>query len=299
MIGSYWLGVAAAVSAGTAFNVAVLIQKLAIMKIPHDAGLMRRLIRNPLWLAGFALQFFVGVPLNMLAQAMIGPAILPGLMAIGLIALAIGAARLAGEKLKPGEVVGIALVMAAVTLFGLSRMSVELGAIDLYDPGFILRLGCFTAFVAALSLICHIAQKANRRYMGILRILNAGLLFSQTNLWLGILMALMARLGSGKLAAADLLYIAIASGIVLAGSLLGISETQHALSCGNVSRLIPIQYFPSQVLPLAAYFIVFSLRPEATSSLLLALAGILFVISGAFLLARRQVMNQEVQTNEV
>lgn len=298
MLGSYWAGVAAALAAGTAFNIGVLVQKLAIMKMPHDGSLMRRVIRNPLWLAGFALQFLVGVPLNVLAQAMIGPAMLPGLMAIGLIPLAIGAARLAGEKLNAGEVAGIALVMAAVTSFGLSRMSIDVRSIDLYDTAFILRLGLFTASVAALSSACHALQKANRRMRGILRILNAGLLFSQSNLWLGILMALPARWSSGRFSAADLLYAATATGIVLAGSILGISETQHALSCGNVSRLVPIQYFPSQVLPIAAYFLVFLLRPESAISTALALAGIALVILGAILLARRQVVNQEVQAHE-
>lgn len=298
MLGSYWSGVIAAVAAGTAFNIGVLVQKLAIMRMPQDESLMRRLIRNRLWLAGFALQFLVGMPLNVLTQTMIGPAILPGLMAVGLIPLSIGAARLAGERLTAGEAAGIALVIAAVTSFGLSRMPIDVRSIDLYNSAFILRLGLFTASVAALSLACHALQKAKRRLRGVFRILNAGLLFSQSNLWLGILMALPARWGSGRFSVADLFYAATATGIVLAGSILGISETQHALSCGNVSRLIPIQYFPSQVLPVAAYFIVFSFRPETVMSTAFALAGIAFVITGAILLARRQVINQEVQDHE-
>lgn len=298
MIGSYWLGVIAAVSAGVAFNIAVLMQKLAIMRTDGGAGLIRRLIRSPLWLAGFALQFLVGMPLNVLAQAMIGPAILPGLMATGLIALAIGASKLAGERLKPGELVGIALVMASAALFGLSRMSVDLSEIDLFDPAFVLRLGEFTASVAALSFACNALQKAKGHLRGMLRILNSGLLLSQSNLWLGVLMALLPRLSSGKLSIAGLLYTALASTIVFAGSMLGISETQHALSCGDVSKLMPIQYLPSQVLPIAVYFVVFSLHPKSISQLLLALAGIVCVITGAALLAKRQDIKREVLTNE-
>lgn len=293
MSSSYWVGVVAAVAAGMAFNLALLIQKLAVRKTDSGAGLMRQLLRSPLWLAGFTVQFVIGVPLNILAQAKIGPTILPGLMAIGLIVLAIGASKLADERLRSGEVIGIVLVMAAVTAFGMSRLSVDVRSIDLYEPAFLQRLSIFTAAVAMLSLACYLGQKRSMRAKGIFKTLNAGLMYSQSNLWLGILMALLARWGSGAFSALDLPYILIASGIVAAGSLLGISETQGALRLGDVSKLIPMQHVPSQILPIAAYFIVFSRRLDASLSLLLALLGIVFVIAGAFLLARRQLASQE------
>jgi len=293
MSSSYLIGVVAAIAAGIAFNVALLIQKLALRKTSRDAGLMRQLLHSPLWLAGFAVQFIIGVPLNILAQATIGPTILPGLMAIGLIVLAIGATRLAGERLLSGEIVGIVLVMSAVTAFGLSRLSVDVKSVDLYEPAFLQRIFIFTASLALLSIACYLGQKRSERMKGILKTFNAGLLFAQSNLWLGILMALLARWGGGAFAIPDLLYIAAASGIVGAGSLLGISETQGALRYGDVSKLIPIQHVPSQILPIAAYFVVFSKRIEASLSLVLAMFGIVFVIAGAFLLARRQIINQE------
>lgn len=72
------------------------------------------------------MQFIVGMPLNMLAQSKIGPAIIPGLMAIGLIVLTIGAVRLAGESFDSGDIAGILLIIAAVTVFGLSQLSVDI-----------------------------------------------------------------------------------------------------------------------------------------------------------------------------
>lgn len=290
---SYWIGVAAAVAAGVAFNLGILIQKLAVMKTPGKAGLMRRLVRSPLWLTGFALQFVIGMPLNMLAQAKIGPAIIPGLMAIGLIVLAIGAVRLAGERIQIADAAGISLVIAAVIAFGLSRLSVDMRSIDLYEPTFLVRLGAFTLFVAAMSLLCHMMQKVNARLRGILRTLNAGLLLSQSNLWLGILMALTARWGAGQFDIPDLLFVVLASSIVFAGSMLGIAETQRAFQYGEASRLIPIQYVPSQILPVAAYFVVFALRPATAQGLPLAMAGIVLVLFGAILLARRQIIGKE------
>jgi drug/metabolite transporter (DMT)-like permease len=297
MNGSYWIGVAAAVAAGVTFNLGILIQKLAVMKTSGKEGLMRQLVRSPLWLAGFALQFIIGMPLNMLAQTKIGPAIIPGLMAIGLIVLAIGAVRLAGERIQIVDVAGISLVIAAVIVFGLSRLSVDMQSIDLYEPAFLVRLGAFTMFVAALSLLCHMIQKANARLRGILRTLNAGLLLSQSNLWLGVLMALTARWGAGRFSIPDLLFVILASGIVFAGSMLGIAETQRAFQFGEASRLIPIQYVPSQILPVAAYFAVFALRPATVQALPLAMAGIVLVLFGAILLARRQFTQKEGVTD--
>ena len=287
---SYLIGVAAAVIAGIAFNLGMVIQKLAVMKTSRETSLMRQLVRSPLWLTGFALQFIVGMPLNMLAQSKIGPAIIPGLMAIGLIVLTIGAVRLAGESFDSGDIAGILLVIAAVTVFGLSQLSVDMQSIDLWEPAFLLRLGLFTVVVAALSLICHFIQKTNVRHRGILRTLDAGLLLSQSNLWLGILMAFLAKWSAGKFSPLDLLPFVIASGIVFAGSMLGIAETQRAFQFGEASKLVPIQYVPVQILPIAAYFIVFCLRSSNPFAVPMAVGGIVLVLSGAVLLARHQVV---------
>ena len=289
---AYLIGVASAIAAGIAFNLGMVIQKLAVMKTTRETSLMRQLIRSPLWLTGFALQFIIGMPLNMLAQSKIGPAIIPGLMAVGLIMLTIGSVRLAGEPFRLGDAVGISLVIAAVTVFGLSRLSVNMQSIAIWDPAFLLRLGLFTVAVALLSLACHIMQKTNVLVRGILRTLNAGLLLSQSNLWLGVLMAFLAKWGAGKFSLPGLMPVMIASGIVFAGSMLGIAETQRAFQFGEASKLIPIQYVPVQILPIAAYFVVFSLYPSAPSSLPLALAGILLVLSGALLLAGRQIIQK-------
>ena len=287
---SYLIGVTAAIIAGIAFNLGMVIQKLAVMKASRETSLMRQLVRSPLWLTGFAVQFIVGMPLNMLAQSKIGPAIIPGLMAIGLIVLTIGAVRLAGESFDSGDIAGILLVIAAVTVFGLSKLSVDMQSIDLWEPAFLLRLGLFTVVVAALSLVCHFIQKTNVRQRGILRTLDAGLLLSQSNLWLGILMAFLAKWGAGKFSPLDLLPVVIASSIVFAGSMLGIVETQRAFQFGEASKLVPIQYVPVQILPIAAYFIVFCLSSSNPFAVPMALGGIVLVLSGAVLLARHQVV---------
>lgn len=288
MNNSYLIGVIAAVAAGVTFNLGMVAQKVAVMRLPTEAGLMHQLVRNPLWMAGFALQFLVGMPLNLLAQAKIGPALLPGLMAAGLIVLAIGAVRLAGESLSLADVAGILLIIAAITFFGLSQLAVDMQAIDLWQPAFLLRLAIFTLIVAGLSVACHLAQRTAPRMRGVLRTLDAGLLYAQSNLWLGVLMGLIARWGTGQLTARDLLLAGIATGIVSAGSMLGIVETQRAFQVGEATKLVPIQNVPGQILPIIAYFAVFALNPSTPAALPLAALGILLVLAGAALLARRQ-----------
>ncbi|MGE5598435.1 MAG: hypothetical protein ACM3XS_03570 [Bacteroidota bacterium] len=249
---------------------------------------MRQLVRNPLWLAGFAIQFIIGMPLNMLAQTYIGPAIIPGLMAVGLIVLAIGAVCLARESLRLLDSVGILLVMGAIALFGLSGLGVDMKAIDLDDTAFLIRLAVFTVLVASLSVTCHVLQGRTTRLRGVLRTLDAGLLFVQSNLWLGVLMGSLARWRAGRFANWDLLPAVAASCITFTGSMLGIAETQRAFQVGDAAKLVPMQSVPQQILPLFSYFAVFGLTPPSRAALPLAVTAAALILTGSALLSRRQ-----------
>lgn len=289
MDGRYLLGVALAVVSGAVFNAGALIQKLAVMKCGGGGKLMRRLIKNPLWVAGFTLQIVVGSPLNMFALALIGPAIIPGLSSIGMVVLAVGSVRFAGEKFRAGDIVGIALIMLAVTVFGLSGMSVDMRAAGLYTLPFQIRLFVYTAVLTLLSLACHAAQKRFESARGVLRTINAGLFFAQSNLWLGVITELLSQWVSARFSLTHFPYILVASAVVAAASMLGIAETQRAFAVGEASKLIPIQNVPSQLLPILAYFTVFALRPADPRALPLTLLGAGLVLTGGFLLAGRQM----------
>ncbi len=286
----YSLGVLAAIVAGAAINMGMVIQKVAVRRLPGQPGLMRQLFRSRLWLLGFAFQFFIAVPLNMLAQAKIGPAIIPGLNSTGLVVLAIGAVVLARESLGRAEVTGILLVLGAITLFGLSRLAVDVRAVDVYDAGFLVRLVAFTAVVGALSLACWTLQSRTARWRGILRTLDAGLWFSQSNLWAGVVMGFVARWGGGQFSSWDLLAAGVGSAITFAGSMLGIAETQRAFQVGDAAKLVPIQAVPQQALPLASFFVVFALTPASPAALPLAGAAAVLILAGSGLLARRQAL---------
>jgi drug/metabolite transporter (DMT)-like permease len=285
---SYVWGVLAAVGAGIAFNLALVMQKIAVGRVGSEGRFLRRLVRNPLWLQGLALQFLVGVPLNLIAMATIGPAIIQGLMAIGLVALAFAAARVAGERVGRQDWIGILLITVAVALFGLSRLSVDMASIDLYDPAFAARLALFTGAVTSFSVTCHLLQARNSQLRGIARTLDAGFLFAQTTLWLGILMAFRARLASGQFSGRDALGVVVTSAVIVATNALGTIETQRAFQAGDVARLVPLQSGPQQILPLMSYFAVFDLTPPDAAALPRAAAATVLILAGSTLLARRQ-----------
>lgn len=287
---SYILGVCAAIVAGITFNLGMVFQKVVVNRTDRNASLMRQILRSPLWLAGFALQFFIGVPLNMLAQSNIGPALIPGLYSAGMIVLALGAVWLAKERVGWQDMIGILLVIAATALCGLSRLGIDMEHTNLLEPDLSMRLGIFTALVAAGSLVCHLWQLRNIRQRGNLRAVNSGLYYVQSALWLGVLMGLFGRWGQGEFSTALLVGVAVACVLTAAGSLLGIIETQRAFQCGDATRIVPIQTAPQQILVPASYFLVFQLTPPNTSAVPLVGAAVVMILAGSILLARRQVL---------
>ena len=86
---NYVLGVAVAILCGVVNNVGVLLQKKVVNDVPPEArgqGFLKRLLKHPLWLLGLFLQIGVGTATFMIAVDLIGPALVPGLMASGLVA---------------------------------------------------------------------------------------------------------------------------------------------------------------------------------------------------------------------
>ncbi len=195
----YALGIAAALVAGIAFNVGILIQKAAVGRAPKDRPLMRSLLKSPVWISGFFLQFILGTPLYTLSVGLIGPAIVPGLMSVGLIVLAIGAVRFQKERVKAKEIAGIVLVVLAVTMFGLTRLSIDVLGISMTDPGLLARAGIFSAVLIAIAVGCAlVGAKAAARSDSIaaLHAARAGMWYNLGNLGLGFITAGLARFAS-------------------------------------------------------------------------------------------------------
>ncbi len=320
----YAAGIAAAVAAGIADHVGILIQKSAVGRARKGPRLMRSLLSSPVWLAGFALQFFMGAPLNVLAIALIGPAIVPGLMSIGLVVLALGAILIQKERVKPKEIAGIAFVILAVTAFSLSRLSIDVNAVSMSDPALLARAGSFAGALAVMAILCaRIARRiasgpggktaaappasappaaaaagdaavissaaAARRdeSAAALHAVRAGFLYNLANLGVGFITAGIARFRSGIFVPAEMIVFLIAAALAWSGSLLGLSATQHALANGRAAIAIPLQNGVAQILPVFVFFLVYRpYVPAAESFVFLGAAGAL-LIAGAVLLTGR------------
>ncbi len=71
---------------------------------------------------GLLLQIVIGgLVFYFIAIIFIGPAIVPGLMSVGLIVLALGSVKMLKETLGKEEIIGILLMIGGVSLLGLSN----------------------------------------------------------------------------------------------------------------------------------------------------------------------------------
>ena len=281
----YVVGAGLAVGAGAIYNLGVLVQKKAVNAVvPGTGSLMARLVRDRLWVSGLALQFLLGTPLYAAAQLFIGPTLVPGLMATGLIVLALGSPLIAGEPLRKLDLVAVAVIVLAVGLFGLSRLSVDLASMDLLGGPLVLRFSAMTAAVIglALALLLAAASLASRR--GTLVILASGLVYSLGNLWLGVVMAILARLAGGERQAPLLVAGLVAIAVMIATNVLAVIWTQRAFRHGKAAALVPLQQVPIQIVPALSYFVVFLQPPARPWSPYVALAAVALVVAGSALL---------------
>jgi hypothetical protein len=294
----YALGIAAAVVAGIAFNVGILIQKAAVDRAPKDRPLMRSLLKSRVWIAGFILQFILGTPLYTLSVGLIGPAIVPGLMSVGLVVLAIGAVRFQKERVKAKEIAGIIFVVLAVTMFGLTRLSIDVLAISMKEAGLLTRAGVFSGALIAIAVGCaYVARRmvaepgepapTRSESTAALHAIRAGIWYNLGNLGLGFITAGLARFGSGVFDPVEIVVFLVAVALAIVGNLYGITAIQHALAHGRAAVAIPLQNVVSQLLPVAVFFLVYRpYVPAVESFAFLGAAGAL-LMTGVVLLVGR------------
>ena len=173
-----------------------------------------------MWVAGFALQFVLGVPLNFLAVGLVGPVLVPGLMAVGLVVLALAAVLTGVEKPRWKD-------------FSASRSSsLRFSGSDCptggrhhgnlsRDPVLLLRALLFLGAVVVLILGCTAAARAARgveSVAGILFGVQSGLLYTIGNISAGFVPGVVGRLGRGPADGLEILVGAIAIAIAAGGT---------------------------------------------------------------------------------
>jgi hypothetical protein len=263
-----------------------------------DGGRQRffaRLVRNPLWLTGFIIHMGLGTTLFLLAQVRLGPALIPGLMAAGLLVLVLGSIWILKEQLGAAEVAGILLLIAAITLLGLSRLTIDVGRFDVLGRSFLLRAAVFSMIITAMILVFEILAKQMTRYRGSALAISSGLFYVLSNFWVGPFMGAVLRIFEGIFSLPVIALFVAGSAILVITNMYGIAKVQLAFRVTNASLAIPIQQIPIQTAPALVYLAVFHLSPPSAASVLMFCLAVVLIIGSTFVLARRQGMREAIR----
>jgi len=288
----YWIGIFIALIAGIIKSVGHLIQKKVIVGIPEDSKLMNSLIRNRLWVLGLIFNMGLGTILVFIAQAFIGPVLVPGIIDIGLVILAIGSVKIIGDALKKEEIVAIILIIIAVFFLSFSELDIKTSETNFLDIGFLIRITIYTIILFALSILFEGFQRKYQQYKGLILAILSGFMFAISNLWTSIFTGVIAQ-GFSK-PVHIILFLACCV-ILPISNFFGIIKINQSFKEGKAHVMIPIQQIPLEITPLIIYFMVFLLTPPKTYSLsFIIIAGILLIIC-SYLLGKRQVKFDELK----
>lgn len=292
---NYWLGVFLAILAGSTTQSGSVLQKKVVNDLSEEPEFMRSLIKKPLWLLGVILSFGVSSIFYLTAQVFIGPALIPGLMAFGLIILALGSVKIVGEVLKTEEILGIFLMITGTLLLGMSELSIDITETNLLEIWFLIRTTIFTTIIIVLSLLFYIFQKKYDKFKGILLAILSGFMFALSNFWVSPLLGVIAHVLSGIFDLAELLVFIISVIFLVLSNILGLTTIQHAYRVGQASNMVPIQGVPTLIAPIFIYFSVFLLVPPSIFSVVYLIGGIILITLSSFLLGKRSAQIEKIK----
>ncbi len=307
MAGSnYILGVIFGILSGVLSNFGVVLEKKVVIGIPkeeRDENFGKKLLKNPIWLMGFILAMIIDPIFLITAQALLGtdlgPTLVPGLMAAGLIVLAVGSAKIVGESLGKIEIFGIVLMILGILFLGFSNL--ESGDVDITELGFVLRMTIFTVAIIILLLVNYFStlKMEKESHKGIVLAISSGLAFCLSNFWISLLIASIddvftGRAFTGKASFVIFIVFLSALAILLLTNVYGLSTLQVCFKYADASKAIPIQQVPQQIAPILVYFVIF-LRVSNSFSTLLMITGAILIASSGFLLGKRQAELDEIK----
>ena len=299
----YAWGFVLALLAGVASQAGHICQKLVVNEVaggakpaasgskPASCSFFGRLLRRPLWLTGLVLELGLSTVFFLLAQVYLGPALIPGLMATGLIVLAVGSAWIVREPLGFGEVLGIVFLIASAVMLGGSRLAIDLAAFDILDLGFLRRAVIFSTAVTALFFSLRLLRRRTRQ--GPLHALCSGLLYVLSNFWVGPFTGSVLRLFRGDRGLPVWAMFAFSSAVLVLTNLFGIAELQRAFRVSRAAVAAPLQTLPTQVAPGLMYLLVFRLPPPSRGAVWLFALGAALIVVSSFLVGSRREEGRE------
>jgi len=261
------------------YYVILILEKHVINKMPDEAKLMKSLVKEPLWLFAIFIRFGIGSLLFIFAQIIIGPAITPGLMASGLIILAIGSIKILGEKLNYMEIAAIIVMIIAVTFIGLSGLSIEISEENLLDPPFLVRMSMSTSVLALIAILFQIIQGKISRFRVVLLALISGLMLILNNFWITPFIWSLGNMFGGSFYIETFLLFIVSSVILITANIFSVIKMSQAFRSGKASFLAPIQNVLVQLTPSILYFFVFMRIISSITSIIFFILGVALIIS--------------------
>jgi drug/metabolite transporter (DMT)-like permease len=274
------LGSAALQAAGNALQ-----KQRVATHVPNAslAGLARRpgaffapLLRDPAWLAGGVL-IVAGALVGLQALASLDLSVLKALGRLETLLMVVAGVVLLGERLRPGELAGLAVLLAGTALLALH------GGGASGRPATREAHLALVASVAAVLALCASRPRAQRSELGLATA--AGLLFGTGDILVKGATARVAVPGGFRvLESTSLAGLAQTPEFALAiiGYLAGAILLQAAFSVGRVSVIGAVTTLGSVALPIAFGLLV--LGEDASAE---RLAGMAAIGLGALLLGRR------------
>lgn len=293
MDSTYPLGVGLALVSGVFINFGYLLQKRVVNEVPLDQrgkGFMGKLARRPLWLTGMVFQYGFAAACTFLATKYVGPALVPGLQAIGLVVLALGSVYMNHESLNRLEMVGIPTMIVGVVLLGISeiRIDEDQALAFLADKAMLIRIALFTVVLLFLWAASHLGSYRAGKYKVTVMALSAGIPAGLTFFWMSPLIVTMSKVLPGDGTLAQAVIMVMSAILVVMYTILLVWQMQTAFKYGQASNIVPVQGVTLQTIPVIVYFGVYALSPPKPGAAYYVSIGVSLIILAGFLLGRRQ-----------
>jgi hypothetical protein len=297
----YIVGLLMGILCGVANNVGMLLEKYVINKIPieeRNKKFFRKLVTNKVWLLGFSLDIGISTIFYIFGQLLVGPTLMPGLGAFGLIFMAIGAVRLIKEKFEIYDLMAIISLIVAITLLGFSGLLIDVPDYNFSEQGFLIRSAIFMAINIGLILILEITQRKSIQFRGFALALISGLYAMMQNFVISFTTAAMIPFFSGNITIFWGITLFVAGGISVLTPILSIAKMQNSFKHTDARLSIPIREVPVQIGPAFVFISVFALIPPNNYSLPFLYIAIVLIIISSFLLGKRQAELEKIDLRD-
>lgn len=292
----YIIGIICAIMGGMVNFLGQIFQKKAINDIKQEnkAVLIRNLIKKPIWIIGFILIIAISGVLLIIAQMLIGPALIPGLISSGFIVLAIGSVKILHEEIRKEEIIAICLLIVGIIFISMSKLYIEPQLLRFNDKNFLIRLTSFTILFTILALVLFYGGRKLKSKRAIVMALGSAFPFILLNIWTQPVFMSIQGIIDGKYLQLSIKLLIISFTLLVIFNVMGFIHFNKTLAEGNAGIIIPFSQIPQQLSPIIIYFFIYNLKTPSSLSYLYLILSILLIIFSGFILTKRQSKIEDI-----